>query len=32
VPGDVPNVDRQATSFTEAVQVCLDWHDQEPKI
>jgi predicted PurR-regulated permease PerM len=32
VPGGVPNVDRQATSFTEAVQVCLDWHDQEPKI
>jgi predicted PurR-regulated permease PerM len=32
VPGDVPNVDRQATSFTEAVQVCLDWHEQGPKI
>jgi predicted PurR-regulated permease PerM len=32
VPGSVPKVDRAATSFTEAVQVCLDWHDQEPKI
>jgi predicted PurR-regulated permease PerM len=30
--GTVPKVDRAATSFTEAVQVCLDWHDQEPKI
>jgi hypothetical protein len=31
-PGSVPKVDREATSFTEAVQVCLDWHDQEPTI
>jgi predicted PurR-regulated permease PerM len=32
VPGTVPNVDRMATSFTEAVQVCLDWHDEGAKI
>jgi hypothetical protein len=32
VPGALPNVDREATSFTEAVQVCLDWHDHGPKI
>jgi predicted PurR-regulated permease PerM len=32
VPGTVPKVDREAASFTEAVQVCLDWHDQGPKI
>jgi predicted PurR-regulated permease PerM len=32
LPGTVPKVDRVATSFTEAVQVCLDWHDEGPKI
>jgi len=32
VPGTVPKVDRVASSFTEAVQMCLDWHDEGPKI
>jgi predicted PurR-regulated permease PerM len=32
VPGGVPKVDREAASFSEAVQVCIDWHDQGPRI
>jgi predicted PurR-regulated permease PerM len=32
VPGHAPKVDRTATSFVQAVQVCLDWHEQGPQI
>jgi len=32
VAGIVPKVDRAAASFSEAVQVCLEWHDEGPKI